>query len=126
MPPASPWDQVYEWQNYRLCAGIVNSKKGSLLSLVDPFSIGRGWFVLNLFSLHVERGTEAPQAEWERVEATLPVLNHRLCVSERQEYLRCYQLGPGAGGIDLAYLESRAPFLAAELRRQGHLLRGDT
>ena len=98
----------------------------SLPTLVDPFPIGPGWFVLNLNTLHVERGDAAPEAEWDRIAATLPVLNHRLCVQEREEYVRCYRLGPGAGGFDLAHLEYRAPFIASELRRQGQLVRGDT
>lgn len=51
---------------------------------------------------------------------------HRLCVQEREEYVRCYRLGPGAGGFDLAHLEYRAPFIASELRRRGQLVRGDT
>jgi len=125
LPKSYAWNQVYEWANYRLCAAIINSKKGALLTLVDPFAIGPGWFVLNLNTLHVERGDAAPEAEWKRIDATLPVLNHRLCVQEREEYVRRYRLGPGAGGIDLAYLEERAPFIASELRRQGQLVRGD-
>ncbi|MGC4120247.1 MAG: hypothetical protein QM765_37825 [Myxococcales bacterium] len=122
LPKSTAWNQVYEWPNYRLCAAIINSKKGALSSLVDPFAIGRGWFALNLNTFHVERGAAAPEAEWSRVDATLPVLNHRLCVEERAEYLRCYWLGTAAGGFDLAHLEERAPFLAAELDRQGWLL----
>lgn len=125
LPKSYRWDQVYEWANYRLCAGIINSKKGELLTLVDPFSIGPNWFGLNLNTCHVDRGPAAPPAEWGRIDATLPVLNHRLCVAERSEYIRCYRLGPGAGGFDLAHLESRAPFIASELRRQGQLARGD-
>ena len=125
LPKSYAWNQVYEWANYRLCAAIINSKKGALLTLVDPFAIGPGWFTLNLNTLHVERGDGAPEAEWPRIEATLPVLNHRLCVKEREEYVRCYRLGPGAGGFDLAHLEYRAPFIASELRRQGQLVRGD-
>ena len=126
LPKSYEWTQVYEWANYRLCAGIINSKKGALLTLVDPFAIGTGWFALNLNTLHVGHGPQAPHAERARIDATLPVLNHRLCVQEREEYVRCYRLGPGVGGIDLAYLECRAPFIASELRRQGQLVRGDT
>jgi hypothetical protein len=125
LPKSYAWNQVYEWANYRLCAGIINSKKGALLTLVDPFVVGPGWFALNLKTQHVGQGPAAPQAEWARIDATLPVLNHRLCVKEREEYVRCYRLGPGAGGFDLAHLEYRAPFIASELRRQGQLVRGD-
>lgn len=125
LPKSYAWNHVYEWANYRLCAAIVNSKKGELLTLVDPFAIGPGWFALNMNTLQVERGAAAPEAEWARIDATLPVLNQRLCVQEREEYVRCYRLGPGAGGFDLPYLEPRAPFIASELRRQGQLVRGD-
>lgn len=125
LPKSYAWDQVYEWSNYRLCAAIINAKKGALLTLADPFEIQPGWFALNLNTLHVERGPAAPERAWLRIDATLPVLNQRLCVKEREEYVRCYRLGPGAGGFDLAHLEARAPFIAAELRRQEQLLRGD-
>ncbi|MEO5366222.1 MAG: hypothetical protein H7831_07665 [Magnetococcus sp. WYHC-3] len=125
LPKSYAWNQIYEWANYRLCAAIINSKKGALRTLVDPVDIGPDWFALNLNTLHVERGTAAPQAEWPRIDATLPVLNHRPCVQEREEYVRCYRLGPSAGGFDLVHLEYRAPFIASELRRQGQLVRGD-
>jgi len=125
LPKSCDWNHVYEWSNYRLCAAIINSKKGQLLSLIDPFDVQLGWFVLNVNTLHVERDPNAPQAEWVRIDATLPLLNQRPCVREREEYVRCYQLGPGAGGFDLVHLEFRAPFIAFELRRQEKLLRGD-
>ena len=124
-PKSYAWDDVYEWSNYRLCAQLINAKKGALLTLVDPCAIGAGWFALNLHTLHVEPGPAAPASEATRIHATLPVLNHRLCVQERTEYLNRYRIGPGAGGIDLAYLEVRAPFIASELRRQKMLVRGD-
>ena len=93
--------------------------------MVDPFTIGPGWFALNLNTFHVERGPLSPATEGGRIDATLSVLNQRPCVLEREEYVRCYRLGPGEGGIDLLYLENRAPFIAAELRRQEQLARGD-
>jgi hypothetical protein len=125
VPKSYEWDQVYEWANYRLCAAIINSKKGALLTLVDPFSIGPDWFALNLNTFQVTQGVGAPQTQRARIEATLPVLNHRLCVREREEYVNWYRVGPGAGGFHLQRLQHRAPFIAAELRRQGQLVRGD-
>lgn len=125
LPKSYAWNKVYEWSNYRLCAAIINAKKGELLTLVDPVEVKPGWFVLNLNTLNVERGPTAPEHEWQRIEATLPVLNQRPCAQERMEYVRCYRLGPGNGGFDFAHLEARAPFIASELRRQGQLVRGD-
>ncbi|MBF0124761.1 MAG: hypothetical protein HQL60_05435 [Magnetococcales bacterium] len=125
IPKSYDWRHVYEWANYRLCAAIINSKKGALLTFVDPFAIDVGWFTLNLNTFCVERGSAAPRAEWSRIEATIPLLNQRLCIKEREEYANRYRLGPYAGGIDLTYLEIRAPFIASELRRQKQLVRGD-
>lgn len=118
-PKSFTWNEVYEWANYRLCAAIINSKKGALRTLADPFKIGPGWFALSLITMQVERGVAAPQAEWARIDATLPVLNHPVCVRERTEYVRQYWLGSGAGGFDLGHLEKMAPFIAEELARQG-------
>lgn len=125
LPKSYAWDEVYEWDNYRLCAAIVNSKKGQLLGLVDPFEVGAEWFTLNLNDLKVERGAAAPEQEWAKIDATLPLLNHRLCVKEREEYVHRYRLGPDEAGISLSFLERCAPFIAHELRRQKQLVRGD-
>lgn len=45
--------------NYRLRGD--HQLEGPLLSLVDPFAIGLGWFALNLNTLHVGQGPAAPQ-----------------------------------------------------------------
>lgn len=124
LPKSYAWNMVYEWSNYRLCAAIINSKKGASLTLVDPFDVQPGWFALNFNTFSVERGPAAPASEWSRIEATLPVLNQRPCEMARAEYVRCYRLGPDKGGISLSHLESRAPFIAAELRRQGLIREG--
>ncbi len=125
VPKSKNWRLVYEWSNYRLSAGCVNAKKG-VLDVVDPFTAGPGWFALNLETFEVTAGAAAPMAGLTTIAATLPLLNLRDCCLQRQAYVEDYRLGPGKGGIDLPYLESRAPFVAAELRRQGRLVRGDT
>ncbi|MFM7202629.1 MAG: hypothetical protein ACKO6N_17730 [Myxococcota bacterium] len=125
IPKSLAWDKVYEWSNYRLCTGIVNSKKGELLNLVDPIHSEVGWFALDLKSFQVVRGPSAPPDQLTRIDATLPLLNLRECCTQRKHYIEDYHLGPGNKGIDLSYLERRAPFIASELRRQGQLVRGD-
>lgn len=124
-PKSLAWDRVYEWGNYRLCTGVVNSKKGELLGLVDPVEAQVGWFELDLATSRVVRGKTAPALLREKIDATLPLLNLRDCTAQRRRYVDDYRLGPGNKGIDLAYLERRAPFIAAELRRQDQLVRGD-
>jgi hypothetical protein len=125
IPESRTWNLVYEWSNYRLCAGIVNSKKGALIGLVDPVRAKVGWFELDLATFRVLRGTSAPKTQHQKIAATLPLLNIRDCCLQRQRYVEDYRLGPGARGIDLPYLEHRAPFIAFELRRQRQLVRGD-
>lgn len=126
VPKSLAWNLVYEWSNYRLCTGVVNARKGALVHLVDPVHAKVGWFSLNLESARVVRGADASEAMLATIDATLPLLNLRDCVMQRMCYLDAYRDGPGAKGIDLTYLEHRAPFIAAELRRQGQLVRGDT
>lgn len=118
------WRLVYEWSNYRLSSSCVNAKKG-VLKVVDPFKVKLGWFELDFATFEVTRGANAPQTEWKRIDATRPILNLRDCCLQRQAYVGDYLLGPGKGGIDLPYLQSRAPFIASELRRQGQPVRGD-
>jgi len=125
IPKSQAWNRVYEWSNYRLCTGIVNSKKGDLLKLVDPIAAKVGWFELELASFRVVRGALAPKAQHKVIEATLPLLNVRDCCLQRKRYVEDYRLGPGQKGIDLTYLAHRAPFIASELRRQRQLVRGD-
>lgn len=125
IPKSLAWDRIYEWSNYRLCTGVVNSKKGELLGLVDPVDAKTGWFELDLASYRVVRGAIAPKAQHGKIDATLSLLNIRDCCVQRRRYVEEYRRGPGAKGIDLTYLEHRAPFIAAELRRQGQLVRGD-
>jgi hypothetical protein len=125
-PKSLAWDHVYEWSNYRLCTGVVNSKKGELLGMVDPINARVGWFELDLANFQVVRGTSAPRSHHKKIDATLPLLNIRDCRRQRETYVEDYRRGPGAGGIDLPYLERRAPFIASELRRQKQLVRGDT
>lgn len=125
IPKSFAWDKVYEWSNYRLCTGIVNSKKGDLLNLVDPIDAKVGWFELDLASYRVKRGANAPKDQHAKIDDTLPLLNLRDCCMQRKSYVEDYRRGPGNKGIDLTYLEHRAPFIAAELRRQRQLVRGD-
>lgn len=125
VPKSYSWAKVYEWSNYRLCAGIVNSKKHELRGLVDPVQAKVGWFELDLASYRVVRGAFAPKTKHAKIDATLPLLNLRDCCLQRKRYVEDYRLGPGNKGIDLPYLERRAPFIAAELRRQRQLVRGD-
>ena len=125
IPKSFDWTKVYEWSNMCLCCALVNSLKGDALDWVDPFAIDDRWFALKLNSCFVTRGDLAPEQAHGRIEATLRGLNHKDCVDQRVEYVERYRLGSGKGGIDLAFLEVYAPFIACELCRQGKLERDE-
>ncbi|WP_081064343.1 HNH endonuclease [Burkholderia stagnalis] len=119
VPKSKKWDQVYEWDNYRLACSLVNSKKNNLDLSLDPFAIKDGTFALELVGFQVIAGPLASQVLARRVDKTIDVLglNLRECCEARREYVEAYDTRE----IQFKYLLRRAPFVAAELRRQGKL-----
>lgn len=117
IPKSRRWDQVYEWNNYRLCAGSINTLKSDLVGLVDPMECRPGWFELELVGFQVVRGPAAPERMFTKIDATLAILNAGECCKAREEYVSAYE----DEEIDRNYLERRAPFVALELERQGRL-----
>lgn len=114
VPKERDWRLVYEWSNYRLSAGCVNGAKGTK-DVVDPFKVRPGWFELDLDTFYVRRGASAPSAEHARIDETLIILNLRQCVAQRGEFINRFR----DKKIDLPNLETYAPFIASEYRRQG-------
>lgn len=114
LPKSRVWQKVYEWDNYRLCAALINSRKNDLVGVVDPFACGDGWFALELVGFQVIRGEKAPASRAKEIDATLPLLNVEECCKQRGTYVTEYE----AGHVDLDYVTRRAPFVASELRRQ--------
>lgn len=104
---------IYEWSNYRLCANVVNAKKGTK-DVVDPFQVQTGWFELDLDTFFVRRGAGDPIGEYGRFERTLEILNLRECIALRGRFITDYR----ARDVSFNYLERDAPFIAAEIRRQ--------
>jgi hypothetical protein len=121
VPKERDWKLVYEWSNYRLSASCVNGAKGTK-DVIDPFQVKSGWFALDLATFLVRRGEAAPAEEHARIDDTLDILNLRQCIAQRRDFITDYR----EGHIDLRNVERYAPFIAAELRRQGQLARGDT
>ena len=44
---------AYDWDNYRLVCGLLNSRKRVNETILDPFEIEDGWFLLHFPSLQV-------------------------------------------------------------------------
>ena len=118
------WDQVYEWRNYRLACALMNSRKGAVASVLDPFEIEDGWFALELVAFQVIPGDGLPDDTEMLVRDTIRQLrlNDVVCCDARGEYAQEYQ----AGHISLDYVMRHAPFVGRELRRLGRLRPGDT
>ena len=55
--------QAYEWDNYRFCAGWINSSKTSTPAndLLDPFEVEDGWFEVHLPSLQLRVSESTPK-----------------------------------------------------------------
>jgi hypothetical protein len=121
LPKSAKWNKVYEWDNYRLCAASVNARKKDMGGLVDPFECKAGWFALEWVGFQVIPGPQAPDDLAAEIQATATLLNAPDCLRLREEYVSVYQNGE----ITLSYLESHAPFVASELRRQGRMRPGD-
>jgi hypothetical protein len=121
-PKSVSWDRVYEWDNYRLACGLINSRKGAYDDVIDPFEVEEGLFALDLDILKAVPGPRAGDRE-AVVQATIQRLglDSSSYANELDHYLDFYR----NGDISLKFLEKHAPLLARELRRQGRLNPGD-
>lgn len=117
------WDQVYEWTNYRLACSLMNARKSAIASVLDPFEIEDGWFVLELVEFQVVPGEALAPDVATAVDVTIERLrlNDLECCKARLEFAEDYLHGE----IRLDYLRRHAPFVERELRRQGRLREED-
>jgi len=116
--------QAYEWDNYRLASSLMNTGKLDFPDVLDPFEVQDGWFVLDLNNLHVKPNDALEPAQRTRVEDSIArlKLNGRDCVYSRKRYFDMYWAPPDpAQPLPLWFLETQAPFLAREMRRQGRV-----
>src|SRR6185295_4556932 len=58
-PRSLRWDQVYEWQNYRLACSTINGRKSDYTDVLDPFEVTDGLFALDLVTLKAVPGPNA-------------------------------------------------------------------
>lgn len=108
---------AYEWSNYRLSSRLLNARKGDR-TVVDPFTLVDGWFVLDFPSLLVKPGATLGAEDKRRVIETIELLglnDESTCMHRRAGYMLDYCRGE----ISFNVLRRDAPFLARELERQG-------
>lgn len=110
-------DLAYEWENYRLAAEKLNNYKGESGSVLDPFQIQTGWFVLNFDNFFVEPNQGLARSVENSVRTTIAIL--RLNTDDSLVNLRfCVVEDYAKENLSLAFLDKRYPFIAFELKRQ--------
>lgn len=117
VPKAPNPNQAYEWVNYRLVCGLLNSRKGTRL-ILDPFIIQDGWFRIQFPSLQIHPDKDLKDSIKDQVNNTIDILklNHEGdCIPSRRRFIDGYC----SGKYGMNHLEEEAPFLAKELIRQG-------
>jgi len=108
---------AYEWDNYRLANGRINSTKGDSQDVLDPFEIEDEWFHLDLPSCLIKPAPELEKETRTRVKATINTLRLNaddVYVNERLQIL----LLLAKHFITMQFLQQRYPFLYKEIVRQ--------
>lgn len=113
------WDtdktKAYDWDNYRYCAGAVNSsKKNADDTIFDPFEIEFEWFQIHLPSMIMQVSPRAPQTLRAKLEFTLnrlPIAHVDEVIDYRAEYYAGYK----AGEMTLDWIRRKIPVLAASI-----------
>jgi len=118
LPKTIKPELAYEWSNFRLATGRVNSRKGNQINILDPFQIDNDWFQLDVPSCLLRSNPDLPhhiRADINRTINSLGLNADDYYVQERCNILIEF----AKGAISLGFLERRYPFLAKEIKRQG-------
>ncbi len=108
---------AYEWSNFRLAGGRINSTKGNSLDILDPFEIEDDWFYLDIPSCLIRANSNLDKALKGRINLTINSLglnSDDIYVQERCNILIAF----AQGQIGHDFLKERYPFLAREILRQ--------
>ncbi|TDL49035.1 hypothetical protein E2R52_20385 [Pantoea ananatis] len=112
-------DLAYEWSNYRLSCGRMNSRKNHYDDVLDPFDVIAGDFHLELVSGRIYPNPELQAERFARVDTTIRRLKldapgcRALRVKHFDEYLTKYYTS--------CYLKRISPLVWYEADRQGLL-----
>lgn len=112
IPKNSAPHLAYEWTNFRLARHRINSKKGEF-TVLDPFTIGNDWFVLDFSTFMIYPNDTLPEDQKGKIRETIRHLdlNHRDYIDVRTEWYNEFK-------ENVETLERWAPFIAYEMRRQ--------
>ena len=109
---------AYEWNNFRLASGRVNTCKGNQTGIIDPFLVENDWFFMEIPACLLRPNPTLPRELRTRISNTINSL--RLNADDNYVQERCNILIEFAKNeISLGFLNRRYPFLAKEVTRQG-------
>jgi hypothetical protein len=109
---------AYEWSNFRLASGRVNSSKGNLTDVLDPFHVQDDWFYIDIPACLLKPNPALEKSLRTQIASTINSL--RLNQDDNYVQERCNILMEYArGDVSENFLERRYPFLAKEVSRQG-------
>jgi hypothetical protein len=117
LPKSSRPDLAYEWSNFRLSSGRVNSSKGNQADILDPFLIDDDWFYMDIPACLLRPNPALDKPLRNRIAQTINALRLNQDDSYVQE--RCNILIDYAReDISKNFLRRRYPFLGKEVDRQ--------
>lgn len=110
--------RAYEWDNYRLACVRLNSKKGVISDVLDPFEVEDGWFQLDLFTGKIHANDNLDSGYIISINNTIDklYLNSPIFCSLRRRIIIEYILH---GEREL--LRHQSLFIYFEMERQGYL-----
>ena len=120
-PRSRAWNNVYEWNNYRLASTRLNSRKADFEDVLDPFEVQNGWFVLDLVGFQVLPAHNLDEATRSQIQDTIDRLGLNDFRSDRERDAENYW----AGEVSFNVLLEESPFVAMELQRQNRLREED-
>jgi hypothetical protein len=119
VPKSRRLDLAYEWSNYRLVCGAMNGSKSNFEDVLDPFTLKKGTFQLNLVNGAILVNTKlATPSKTKALETVSRLkLDSPKCRRLRLRYFTKYIQRQ----IDAAFLREQAPFVYLEMKRQNLL-----
>ena len=104
---------AYEWENFRLAIGRINTSKRNHKDVLDPFTIGENWFELDFTTFGIKPNPKLDEnvrnAIWKTIERLK--LDNKDYRDARAEWFDAFR-------NDISKLEKKAPFVAYEMKRQ--------
>ena len=117
MPKANHPHLAYEWDNFRLASGRVNSSKGNLQTILDPFEVEDDWFLMDIPDCLLKPNPALPKDLRGQIAGTINSL--RLNQDDNYVQERCNILMDYArGDVSHGFIQRRYPFIAKEITRQ--------